>query len=73
MGRCPSGQREQTVNLPALLRRFESFSAHQNFTDPLVTAGVLEHFLHDGDVQPAIELAADLALDPDLSESAGGV
>ena len=41
--------------------------------NPLVTAGVLEHFLHDGDVQPAVELAADLALDPDLSESAGGV
>ena len=28
-GRCPSGQREQTVNLPARLRRFKSFPAHQ--------------------------------------------
>ncbi len=25
----PSGQREQTVNLPRKLRRFESFSLHQ--------------------------------------------
>ncbi len=28
-GRCPSGQREQTVNLPRKLRRFKSFPAHR--------------------------------------------
>ncbi len=27
--RFPSGQREQTVNLPRKLRRFESFPLHQ--------------------------------------------
>lgn len=27
----PSGQREQTVNLPRKLRRFESFPLHQNY------------------------------------------
>jgi hypothetical protein len=41
------------------LRRFESFPAHE-----------LQHDLHDGDVEPAVELAADLAFDADELEAA---
>ena len=33
----------------------------------------LEHLLHQDHVEPTIELASDLDLDPDLTESAGGM
>ena len=37
------------------------------------TPGGSEQFLHEGDIEPAVELASDLPLDPDQLEPAGGV
>ncbi len=69
MGRCPSGQREQTVNLPALPSKVRILPGPP-FERVRRARSRSEHELQHGDVEPAIELAADLALHADQLEPA---
>ena len=87
LGRCPSGQREQTVNLPAyafdgsnpsrpttastaLRARSQSPRVSLRSSVPSGRPASVQQALHHGHVEPAVELAADLALDADQLEPA---
>ena len=87
MGRCPSGQREQTVNLPAYAYGGSNPSRPTRSEcqpTPMATPapqgdGVVVLFVRysiscmTATDEPAVELAADLALDADQLEAAAGV
>ena len=59
MGRCPSGQRELTVNQPVRLRRFKSCPAHcadrQVLEEKLVKRGVSLKGVEYGDIEEATQ------------------
>ena len=68
-GRCPSGQREQTVNLPALPSKVQILPGPP-FARVRRARSHSEHELQDGHVEPAVELSPDLALHADQFEPA---